>query len=342
LNLQRIRKFSDKYGMIKYMGNCPGELEVNLNREMKKQKENITGGFTFMCALLLAIAAVTYIFSSPSHASDIYARAAVVMNNMDDTLLYGKNPDLKLPPASTTKLITAMVALDTLDPDEVITISRKAALTSSVLPHLSGGEQISVRDLLRLALIRSINGAAVALAEASAGTEQAFVPLMNEKARAISALDTKFINASGLPGKGQYTTARDLAKIMKMALSYPLIADIIRTPTTELDVKGRTVVITNTNNLLWTDDGHLGGKTGYTRAARHCFVGASDKEDGTLIIALLGDASRNRLWTDAGKLLARDFQEGTVIIESMEKSKAAKRQKTAHRKRSKRSRAKSL
>jgi D-alanyl-D-alanine carboxypeptidase (penicillin-binding protein 5/6) len=313
-----------------------------LNRELKKQEENITGYFTFFCALLLAFAAVTSFFSSPSHASDISARAAVVINNADDTLLYGKNPDLKLPPASTTKLITAMVALDTLGPDEIITISKKAALTASVPPNLSEEEKISVRDLLRLALIRSINGAAVALAEASAGTEEAFVSLMNEKARSVSALNTRFINASGLPGKGQYTTARDLAKIMKKALSYPLIADIIHTPTTELDVKGKTVVITNTNNLLWTDDGHLGGKTGYTRAARHCFVGASDKEDGTLIIALLGDASRSMLWTDAEKLLARDFQEGTVIIDARENSLVAKPQKVSHRKRAKRTKTKSL
>ncbi|MBI5664580.1 MAG: D-alanyl-D-alanine carboxypeptidase [Nitrospirae bacterium] len=309
---------------------------------MKKQNDNITGCLKFFCALLIAFAVVTSWVSSPSHAADITAKAAVVINNADDTMLYGKNPDLKLPPASTTKLTTAMVALDILGPDEVIIVSKKAALTGSVPPHLAVGESISVRDLLRLALIRSINGAAVALAEAVAGTEEAFVPLMNEKVQSINALDTKFINASGLPGKGQHTTARDLTKIMKKALSYPLIADIIRTQTTELDVKGKTVVINNTNNLLLTDAGHLGGKTGYTRAARHCFVGASEKEDGTLIIALLGDASRYRLWTDAGKLLARDFQEGTVIIDSVEKSPTAKRHKAVHRKRAKRSRTKSL
>ncbi|MEW6600667.1 MAG: serine hydrolase [Nitrospirota bacterium] len=296
----------------------------------------------FFYVLLIVFVAVTAYYSSSSHAADITAKAAVVINSEDDTLLFGKNPDLKLPPASTTKLITAMVALDTLGPDEVITISKKAANTASVRPHLSAGEHISVRDLLQLALIRSINGAAVALAEASAGKEEAFVPLMNDKAQSISALNTRFINASGLPGKGQYTTARDLAKIMKMALSYPVIADIIHTPTTELDVKGKPVVITNTNNLLWTDNGHLGGKTGYTRAARHCFVGASDKGDGTLIIALLGDASRSRLWMDAEKLLAKDFQAGTIIISSKDSSVAAKRKKTAHRKRARKSRTKSL
>lgn len=328
--------------MINKARTFPGKLVANLNKKLKKQEENITGFLTFFCALLLAFAAVTSFSSSPSHASEISAKAAVVINSADDTLLYGKNPDLKLPPASTTKLITAMVALDTLGPDEVTTISKKAALTTSVRPTLPGGGKLSVRELLCYALIRSINGAAVALAEASAGTEEAFVSLMNEKARSISALNTRFINASGLPGEGQYTTARDLAMIMKKALSYPLIAEIIHTATTALDVKGKTVVLTNTNHLLWTDDGHLGGKTGYTRAARHCFVGASDKEEGTLIIALLGDASRSTLWTDAEKLLARDFQEGTIIIDATEDSLEVKPQKAVHRTKEKRSRTKSL
>lgn len=235
-----------------------------------------------------------------------------------------------------------MVALDTLEPDEVVTISKTAAETASIKPHIPRGEKLSVRTLLCLALIRSINGAAVALAEAVAGSEEAFVALMNEKARSIGAFDTRFINASGLPGKGQFTTARNLARIMKTALSYPLIANIIHTPETALDVRGKTVVLTNTNNLLRTDDGHLGGKTGYTRAARHCFVGASDKEDGTLIIALLGDASRNTLWTDAERLLARDFQEGTIITDAKESGLGAKRQKAVQRTRGKRSGTKSL
>jgi len=262
------------------------------------------------------------------------------MDSESEEVLYAKNPDRKLPPASTTKLITAMVALDKLDPDDVVTISRKAAETPSVLPKLKEGEQVSVRDLLSFALIRSINGAAVALAESTAGSERSFVPLMNEKARSIGLANTKFINASGLPGKGQYTTARNLAKIMKKALSYQLIANIIDTKVMELDVDGKSIVLTNTNNLLWSDEDHLGGKTGYTRAARHCFVGASNKEEGVIIIALLGDSTRNTLWTDADKLLAKDFKKGTIIITD-EKSYKVKR-KALKRSKVKRYRAKSL
>lgn len=300
---------------------------------MSNRERNITRRFTFCRMLFFAFAAAALICPSISRAAEISAKAAIVIDTDKETILYGKNPDLRLPPASTTKLMTAMVVLDTLRPDTLITISKKASRTSSIPPYLPIGEIFRASDLLSLALIRSINGAAVALAESSAGTEKSFVARMNEKALSIGAFNTRFINATGLPGRGQYTTARDLARIMKAALSYPLIADIIHTPETALDVKGKTVVITNTNNLLWTDNGHLGGKTGYTRAARHCFVGASDKKEGTLIIALLGDSSRDTLWTDAEKLLAGDFEMGKIIIDRKESGyKNIQRQKKIHSK----------
>jgi D-alanyl-D-alanine carboxypeptidase (penicillin-binding protein 5/6) len=130
-------------------------------------------------------------------ASGISAKAAIVIDSESEEVLYAKNPDVKRPPASTTKLITAMVALDKLDPDDMVKISRKAAETPSVLPKLKEGAMLSVRDLLDFALIRSINGAAIALAEAAAGDEN-LCPHMNE-ARSISTLTTKFINASVFP-----------------------------------------------------------------------------------------------------------------------------------------------
>jgi D-alanyl-D-alanine carboxypeptidase (penicillin-binding protein 5/6) len=294
--------------------------------------------FFFLLAFLL-----TGSFSlSDSLASGISARAAIVIDSSNEKVLFAKNPDLKLPPASTTKLITAMVALDRLDPDDVVTISRRAADTPSIQPKLHAGDKLNVRDLLDFALMRSINGAAVALAEAAGGSEGDFVLLMNEKARSLGATNTKFINASGLPGKGQYTSVRDLAKIMKEALSYSLISDIIDTRVKTLEVDGKPVLLTNTNNLLWADEDHLGGKTGYTRAARHCFVGASEKDEGILIIALLGDSSRNTLWTDAEKLLAKDFQKGTVIIDAKGTGLNIKRQKAVNRTKTRRSRTKSL
>ncbi|MFO0752306.1 MAG: D-alanyl-D-alanine carboxypeptidase [Thermodesulfovibrionales bacterium] len=244
----------------------------------------------------------------PASADAITARSAVVIDSATDKILYAKNPNWKLPPASTTKLVTAMVALDRLSPDAVLTISPDAANTPSVSPHLRPGERFVMRDILALALIRSVNGAAVALAEAAAGSEEAFVRLMNEKAAHLGAENTHFINASGLPGPGQHITAFDLAKVMKESLKYPLVQESIGMRTKEIrSLEGRRLFVKNTNQLLWMNDECIGGKTGYTKAARHCFVSASRKGDSTLITAVLGEPVRDELWGDSAALAAKGY-----------------------------------
>jgi len=241
-----------------------------------------------------------------SYADDVSARAAVVIDGTSGNILYAKNPNVKLFPASTTKLVTAMVVLDRMDPETVVTISEEAARTPSVSPHLRAGEKLKVRDLLNIALIRSVNSAAVALAESVSGSEEAFAKLMNDKALSIGAENTRYVNASGLPGDGQYITAYDLSLIMKEALRYPMIKEIINTRAQQVYTEGgRKISVKNTNHLLWSDEDVVGGKTGYTRAAKHCFVCAGQKGDNVLIAAVLGESVRSELWHDASTLLAR-------------------------------------
>jgi D-alanyl-D-alanine carboxypeptidase (penicillin-binding protein 5/6) len=146
--------------------------------------------------------------------------------------------------------------------------------------------------------MKSINSAAVALAEATAGTEQSFVALMNRKAKEIGTSNTLFANASGLPKGGtQYTTASDLALIMKAALSYPLIREILGTKAYLIRTsEGRDIFLENSNDLLWQKDNMIGGKTGYTGNARHCFVCAINTGKGPLFTAVLGARSRSSLW----------------------------------------------
>ncbi|HAK89378.1 MAG: hypothetical protein A2077_01150 [Nitrospirae bacterium GWC2_46_6] len=241
-------------------------------------------------------------------ADELSARAAVVIDSASERILYAKNPNLKLPPASTTKLVTAITVLESINPDAVATVSENAAGTPSVTPRLRAGEKYTVRDLLHLALMRSVNSAAVALAEAVAGTEDAFVSMMNDRAMRMGAENARFINSSGLPGPGQHITAFDLAKIMKESLKYPLIREIINTRAKEVfSVNGRRVFVKNTNQLLWTDDDLYGGKTGYTRAAGHCFVCAAKKGNNTLIAAVLGESVRDNLWDDSVMLLSKGY-----------------------------------
>ncbi|MBI1811778.1 MAG: D-alanyl-D-alanine carboxypeptidase [Nitrospirae bacterium] len=242
-------------------------------------------------------------------ADEISSKAAFVMEASTGRVLFAKNPNLKLPPASTTKLVTAMVVLDRAKMSDTVTISEAAANVPSLKEtKLRAGETLTVETLLYAALIRSANDAAFALAEVVAGSEKKFVQLMNRKAIAIGASNTKFINTTGLPGKGQHTTAYDLSKIMRHALKYPVIKEIIGKKEAEISTKqGRTIALENTNKLLWSDNGAVGGKTGYTKAARHCFVYAGEKEGELVIVALLGAQSRELLWNEAEKLETKGF-----------------------------------
>lgn len=242
-------------------------------------------------------------------AYEVKARAAVVINAASGEVLYAKNPEHSLMPASTTKLMTALVVLENAKLSDVVTISRTVAKTPPIKIGLKAGDRVTIETLLYAALVRSANDAAVALAEAIAGSEKEFVKLMNEKAIAVGALNTRFINATGLPGKGQYITAYDLSKIMREAIQYPVLKEIINTRVTGLSTEsgksiGKASLIKNTNKLLWSDDEMIGGKTGYTRQARHCFVCAGERDKEIFIVVLLGTPSRDLLWQESENLIA--------------------------------------
>ncbi len=238
-------------------------------------------------------------------AEEIKSRAAVVMDAVTGRVLYAKNPEHCLMPASTTKLMTALIVVENAKLSDVVTVSRRAANTAPTKVGLKKGDKITIETLLHAVLIKSANDAAVALAEAVSGSEEEFVKLMNRKAIAIGADNTRFINANGLPGKGQYITAYDLSKIMRQAIQYPVLKEILNTRVTEVSTQsGKTIFIRNTNKLLWSDEDIVGGKTGYTRQARHCFVCAGGRENETIIVALLGSPSRDLLWKESENLMA--------------------------------------
>ena len=262
----------------------------------------------FLFFLLFSLFTLHFSLST-SLAEEVNSRAAVVIEASTGRILYAKNLNLRLPPASTTKLMTAVVVMENANLTDLVTISRNA---SRISPHKAGfkeGDRVTVEKLLYAALIGSANDAAVALSEAVAGSEARFVELMNKKAVEIGARDTRFINPHGLPGKGQYTTASDLSKIMSYALMYPKLKEIIGTRVTEISTQnGHSIFLKNTNRLLWSDDELVGGKTGYTRKARHCIVCAAEREGDAVIVAVLGSPSRNYLWQEAEMMVQKGFQ----------------------------------
>lgn len=258
--------------------------------------------FAFIGTVLTAIVNPAYALpiKGAAHTSPspqfIRAKAAIVIDP-NGSVIYAKNQDVRLPPASTTKLLTAMVALDRVAPELMVKINRSAIKPHSAPPRLRVNEELTVSDLLHLALMKSVNSAAVALAEVAAGSEEEFVELMNQKALAIGAVNSKFANASGLPEGVQYTTVYDLTLILSEALNYPMIKEILgKKEYLVVTGGGRSIRIRNTDRLLWATDNMIGGKTGYTRNAQHCFVGAFQCAEGTIFTAVLGTRSRNRMW----------------------------------------------
>ena len=246
---------------------------------------------------------------------EVAARSAVLMNPATGEVLFAKEPHLPLPPASTTKVLTALVALERLDPNTRVLVSPQAATAPPSRIGLRAGEAALTQDLLYGLMLKSGNDAAEALAEAAGGSIYGFADLMNAKARQIGARNSNFMNPHGLPNDDHYSTAYDLALIFRQAMNHPTFADIVRTRNAALRIESsqglygdwRMVPVVNHNRLLGSYEGTLGGKTGYTLKARRCFVGEADRGGVRLIVAILNSPTSSALWQDARTLLDYGF-----------------------------------
>jgi serine-type D-Ala-D-Ala carboxypeptidase (penicillin-binding protein 5/6) len=233
------------------------------------------------------------------------ATAALIMDAATGEVLYEKNPHLPLPMASTTKVMTALLGVERLRPHEVVEVSAHATSMGPSKIYLRPGELIRVDDLLQAILLKSANDASAALAEKISGSESAFARVMTRRARELGAQNTHFENASGLPSDDHYSTVYDLVIILRYAMQRPDFAEIMQMKTASIEsMAGRAWTIRNHNRLLWTFPGALGGKTGWTRASGHCYVGMVEYAGRTLIVSVL-DSSR--LWNDVNELLLYGF-----------------------------------
>ena len=231
---------------------------------------------------------------------DLSAARSIILDNSTDRILYSKNSYSKAPMASTTKIMTFIIAVENCeDLYETVTISRVAAYTEGSTMHLAEGETISLHDLLYGLLLNSGNDAAVAIAEHIGGTVADFCNMMNDRASKIGATNTNFKSPHGLDLDGHYTTAYDLALIAKEAYKQPLFREIISTST--ITLSGH--YLKNTNPLLGKYTDVIGGKTGYTDGAGRCIVYFIDTDDIRAVAVLLGCPSSNDRVKDSVKLL---------------------------------------
>jgi D-alanyl-D-alanine carboxypeptidase (penicillin-binding protein 5/6) len=221
------------------------------------------------------------------------AQGALAIDLNSGVTLFEKNPDTPLLPASTTKIITALVALDAYKLDQVLTVGKGVAVTGQKM-GLFVGEQITFENLLNGLLVFSANDAAETLAQDYPGGYDAFINAMNAKAQSLSLTNTHFDNPVGLDAGDQYTTARDLVRASEVAMRNPEFAKVVGTESVSFtDVTGKTKYnLKNINELLGSVPGVLGIKTGWTENSKENLVTYIERDGHKIIIAVLGSEDR--------------------------------------------------
>lgn len=235
------------------------------------------------------------------------AGAAVLVEANTGTILYARNEHESRPMASTTKIMTALVALETTPLNDVVTVSAEAVQVRGSNAGLRAGQQLTMRELLYALLLPSGNDAANVVAEHVGGTRDAFIDLMNAKAAHLGANRTRFANAHGLDAPNHHASAHDLAVITATAMRYPTFNEIVDSVefSSSLGSTWR-----NTNRLLWAWDDVEGVKTGYTGGAGLCLVAAASRSGMRLITVVLAGPNR---WQDSLDLLEYGFDEFHLI-----------------------------
>ena len=246
------------------------------------------------------------VFAAAPSPPNVSARAALVMDSDTGVVLWERNGDLPLPPASTTKILTTVLALESGRLDDAFPVSANAQAQAPSKLDLRAGQRVRLMDLVYALMLKSANDAAVVVAEGLGGSIDGFAHAMNKRAREIGATQSHFRNPNGLPNDEHVTSARDLANILRHALSVPGFRGVASTPATDIPVIGtsatpRLIPVRSHNRLLSNYPVPVIGKTGYTRAAGRCFAGAATLDGRETIIVVLGSSN---LWGDARKLIA--------------------------------------
>lgn len=252
-----------------------------------KRKGKIRGWLAICCCAVLTL------FQGSARAQegervDTSARAAILIERQTGRVLLESHADEALPMASTTKVMTALLALEKGHLDDVVTVGRNAYGVPGTSIYLELGEKLSLRDLLYGLMLASGNDAAVAIAEHVGGNVETFCRMMTERAGELGCTDTVFATPHGLPSEGHHTTARDLALIAREAMSHELFRQIVSTRRATIPWEGRSYqrVLSNKNRLLTEYEGATGIKTGYTKAAGRCLVFGA-KRDGLEVIGVV-------------------------------------------------------
>ena len=265
---------------------------------------------------LVLVFCLSFSFLSFAASIDVNAKAAILIDGESGQVLYSKNPDEKLYPASITKLMTALIIIEENNLEDIVTVTDTALQNLSAAGSTAGlkqGDSLSVDSLLVCLLVKSANEAANVLAEYNAGSVDAFIEKMNKRAESLGLKNTHFVNAHGLHDDDHYTSARDVAIISQEIVKHPRIAEIVSMA--KATIPETNIVYHNTNSLVskWNETAYFyqyatGIKTGHTTPAGRC-LSASAEKDGRILFSVILGAQK----TEAG--IKEDFTETTKMFE---------------------------
>jgi len=267
----------------------------------------VSRGNTFNLLSFLLLLLGLFLFSPAAWGQELTARSYLLMEASSGQVLMSKDPDTPLPPASTTKILTALLAIKRGNLDEEVVVSEKASRMEGSRVYLEPGERRTIRELLYALLLQSGNDAAVAIAEHIAGTEEEFARLMEKEARSLGARSSSFRNPHGLHHPQHLVTARDLALITREALKWKEFREIVATRERVIPGLRGERRLRNKNRLLWEYPGAIGVKTGYTPEAGSCLVAAAERE-GRLLIAVVLGSRPGASFREAAWLLDQGFE----------------------------------
>ncbi len=275
---------------------------------MKKIKKIIA-----ICIILIIVFANCMNFSYAKNEINIYSRSYISYERNTKTVLLGKKINDKVPMASTTKIMTAILLLEYGKLDEYAIASKKAQSITGQQLNLKDGDKISLNDLLYAIMLYSANDGAHVVAEHIGGSVEEFCKMMNKKAKEIGCINTNFTSPHGLDNPNHYSTPYDLALITDYALNIPKFKQVTSTKNYTIKINENSREIRNTNRLVHEDNDITGTKTGYTNNALYCLVANKKYADKDIIVVLLGANTSNQRFDETRKLLNYSLENYEIV-----------------------------
>lgn len=281
----------------------------------------------FFAAIIFFVAVAVNSFALAAEEPKILADSAILVEASTGRIIYEKNSDIEREPASMTKMLTCILALEKLNPNEEIIMNQAAVTAEDNTLSWSTSDLISARDMITAVMLVSENGGAIALADAVAGNEIEFAEMMNDKAKSISCTHSHFANPNGLPNPNHYTTAADMARIAVYCMKNPVFREIVGTRRTSIHwiyPKEKWSELNNTNELLGKYQGADGIKTGWTRAAGGCLAASARRGEIELIAIVMHSPDHDTRFDDAAALFNYGF-EHIRMVSGIDKDRTEKK-----------------